>query len=174
MKITKNGMMFEDEYELAYELLQTLDIKVNPDGTLLEKDTNTIIYFNGMKVKATIDKNDIKYTGEGEISFDVLGNVRLITTLFGHYLDKKQAEGMKFLSYFPTEKISEIEFGKGREKHTEDVKYTNITLKHDSANSISSKFYHNKNLKFIDIIFALEDDNVDLSNFDIITEENLK
>ena len=98
MKVTENGMMFDDVYELTYELLHTLDLIVRPDGTIFEPATNSVLSFNGMIIKATIKENDIKYAGEGEIVFDVLNNVRMITVLFGHYLEKKQAEGILLLN----------------------------------------------------------------------------
>ena len=39
-------------------------------------------------------------------------------------------------------------------------------LKFDNTREISTQFYHNKCLKFIEMIFLLEEDKVNLMNFD--------
>ena len=161
MIIKRNGAMsFDDVFELNYELLSQLEMNVRHDGTIFDPTTNNILAFNGMIIKASIKPNEIHYAGQGEIEFDILNNVRMITTLFGTFLDRKIKSGMQFRSYYPEERLE-----------GEDIKSSSLTVKFDDYNSITTPFYHNKCLKFIHMIYALEEELVDLSNFDQIEEE---
>ena len=155
-----NGSMkFDDVYELNYELLSLLEMEVRSDGTIYDTIGNNILAFNGMIIKASIKPNEIHYAGQGEIEFDILNNVRMITTLFGNFLQRKINDGMQFRSYYPDEQLD-----------GEDLKISNLTIKFDDYQSWSTPYYHNKCLKFIYAIYMLEDEKVDLSNFDIVEE----
>ena len=158
-------MKFDDQFELIYELLNELEMEVKPDGSIIDSNNN-ILFFNGMKVLANTNPNNIHYAGQGEITFDILSNIRLSTVLFGNYLEKKIASGMPFVSYFPDEKIIPATNVK-----LPDEKLFNLTVKFDNVREISSPYFHNKCLTFIWMMFALEDEPVDLYNFD--TEEYL-
>ena len=163
MQIDANGTLrFEDKYELVYELLSELEYEVKPDGSIYDPNSNNIIFFNGLKVIASIDQKNIHYAGQGEISFDILENIRMSTVLFGKYLEKKMAEGMPFISFYPEEKIVE-----GKHAKDPDIKLSNLTIKFDNVTEASTPFYCNKCLKFIYMIFYLEGNIVDLSNFDV-------
>ena len=161
MKMTEIGMQFDDVYELNYELLNELEFEVKPDGTIYDPKNNNILFFNGMKILASIRPDQIHYAGQGEIPFDILNNIRMTTVLFGNYLEKKMAAGMPFVSYFPDEQIIE-----GKKLKDADIKLSNITVKFDNIHEMSSPYFRNKCLKFIYMIFALEEDVVDLTNFD--------
>ena len=166
MTIDANQIMrFDDQFELVYELLNELEMEVKPDGTIIDANGN-ILFFNGMKVLANTNPNNIHYAGQGEITFDILTNIRLSTVLFGNYLEKKMAAGMPFVSYFPDEKIVPAASDK-----LPDEKFFNLTVKFDNVSELSSPYFHSKCLTFIWMMFALEDEPVDLSNFD--TEEYL-
>lgn len=157
MRILPNGSMrFEDVFELTYELFNEMEFVVRPDGSVIDTTTNNILAFNGNIIKASISPNDIKYAGQGEIVLDLLGNIKIVTTLFGHYLERKQREGMPFVSYFQDETESE------------DIKFSSLTVKFDTIHSVTSGFFHNRCLKFIHMIFILEEQYVDLSNFDLL------
>ena len=157
----ENGCMtFNDVFELNYELLNELEMEVKPDGIIYDPNNNVVLSFNGMMVKASINPNEIHYPGQGEIDFDILNNVRLITTLFGLYLERKMKEGMPFISFYPHEYTDET-----------DLKFSNITVKFDNTRELSSEYFHNKCLKFIHMIFLLDDNKVDLHNFDKLIEE---
>ena len=163
MNILPNGtMIFDDKYELIYELLNELEYEVQPDGSIID-ESNNILYFNEMKVLATIDPKYPKYPGQGEIDFDILNNVRLSTVLFGRYLEKKIAAGMPFVSYYPGEMTIPNPAG----KNLPDKKISNLTVKFDNTHDLSTPFFKNKCLKFIYMIFKLEEQEVDLSNMDV-------
>ena len=165
MNVLPDGtMQFADQYELIYELFNDLDLEVRPDGIVYDTRGCTIMAFNGMNIKANINPYNIHYAGEGEIVFEPLTNVRLITTLFGWDLDRKIKEGViSFYTFSPNELVGD-----------DEVKRTNLTVKFNDNDSISSKYYHNKCLKFIEMIFILNGEQVDLYNFDIIEEQPVK
>ena len=117
---------------------------------------NVILALNGNIIKANIRADQIHYPGQNEIMFDILSNIRLVTMLFGQCLQKKMSEGMPFMSYYQ------------EEKEVDDIKYTNLVVKQSTEQFITTKAYHNKCLKFIEMIFLLDEQPVDLSNFDII------
>lgn len=156
-------MRFDDQFELTYELLNELEMEVKPDGSIIDTNNN-ILFFNGMKVIANIDPHNIHYAGQGEITFDILTNIRLSTVLFGNYLEKKIVDGMPFVSYFPDEQIIP-----STNMKIPDKKIFNLTVKFDNIRELASPYYHSKCLPFLWMMFALEDEPVDLNNFD--TEE---
>ena len=158
MRLNPFGMVFDDVYELNYEVLSELELEVKPDGKIYDPSKGSILSFNGNIIIASINPNEVHYAGQGEIELDLLNNVRMTTVLFADYLKKKQAKGMPFVSYFPEEKVETVE--------DEEIKYTNLTVKFDNTRSISSEFFHNKCLKFLDLIFKMEENNADLRNFD--------
>lgn len=162
MNMNEYGVMeFTDIFDLTYELLNQLDMEVKSDGTVYDKTNNNILAFNGMTIKASINPNDIHYANQGvEIEFNIIGNVRLATTFFGYYIQNRiNNEGLPCISHYPTEIQDE-----------NGIKYTSITYKFDGDHEISSEFFHNKCLAFIQLIFLLEDQPVNLKNFDIIEE----
>ena len=154
-------LKFDDVFELTYELLSELDLEVFPDGSIVDVDNN-VFFFNGMKVIANINPNNIHYAGQGEIMFDIVGNIRLATVLFGNYLERKIKEGMPFVSYFPDEKVIESE-----DEDVPDIKIFNLTVKFDNERELASPYFRLKTLTFIWMIFALEEEMVDLSNFEL-------
>lgn len=158
MKIVDFSTRFDDIYELNYNLMNVMGFHVDRNGYIMDEDLGNIISFGGKYVIVNVSPNNIHYAGQNEIMLDILGNVRQMTTLFGYFLDKKQKlDGMKFISYFTDE--HELDNGD---------KLTNVTIKFDEHNNCISSFaYKNKCLKFIDMIFRLEDEIHDLSNFDI-------
>ena len=160
MRITAEGkMQYEDIFELTYELLNELELTLTPDGKIYDKTTNNILSFNGMIMKASTNPNEINYPGEGEIGFDIDSNVRIATTLFGNFLQRKIDSGMPFRSYSNEEKTDK-----------DDNIMSNLTVKFDNDREISTDYYYNKCFKFIEMMFLLEDDHIDLHNLDKIIE----
>lgn|SRR5574344_494203 len=162
---TEGAMIFKDVYELTYELLvSTMGYNIlEADGAIYDPDKNTSITFMGMLIKATINPEDIKYAGQGEIALDLLNNSKLVNSIFGYYLQSKIDQGMPFVSYYTDEKIIEM-------KKIGDIKYSSLSIKYDSVHVTSSEFYHNKCLKYIDLIFKMEEENVNLKNFDSLDD----
>lgn len=174
MNLVNGVMTFSDIYDLNYELLNELSISVLPNGSLMYHNDDTgeqrILQMEGKNIIASIDPSNIHYAGPMDVTFDVLNDIKLVMTLFGFYLDIKQKEGVPFLSYFSEEEIRTLK-PNPRSVKTYDIKYTALTVKYNTVSSITSHYYHNRCLKFIDMIFMMEEDLVDLSNFDIIDFE---
>lgn len=163
MTILDNGAIkFDDVFELIYELLNELELEIQPNGYIKDNTINGLYSFNGMMVKASTNPNHINYAGQGEIEFDILNNVRLMTMIFGKYLEKKQQEGMSFVAFFHEEQDVE-----STKRDEEDYKISRLTVKFDSFNSVTTPYYRNKCLKYIDMIFRLEETPVFLENFDV-------
>ena len=161
MKITPEGKtLFDDEYELNYYVLEELELQLTSDGKILDPNTNEILSFNGMIIKGSVSPSHINYAGQCEIVLSLLDNVRMVTVLFGRFLEKKMAEGMPFVSHFSEEIVDDTE-----------IKYSRLIVKHDTYNSTITDYYHNKCLKFISMIFLLNGEDVELRNFDCTIEE---
>lgn len=164
MQITNYGVIFDDEYELTYNLLSCIGLEIKQDGSLYDPDLETIIHFNGKLLKANIYPNNLHYAGQGEIMFEPLSNIKQVTELLGFFINKKQnIDKMEFMSYY-SEEIDDFKT---------ERKYTNLTIKYSSNKEQSTNYYHNPNIKFIELIFILGDMNVNLVNFDPI-ELNIK
>ena len=149
-------MIFDDIFELNYEILMNMEMEILPDGSIHDPEKNVILSMNNNIIKVSIKPNEIHYPGQNEISFDILENIRLTTLIFGLYLQKKIDNSMPFISYYQ------------EERENNDIKYTSLIVKQTSENFATTNYYHNKCLKFIEMIFLLEDQKVDLSNFDVI------
>lgn len=163
MKFNGNFMMFDDEFELNWEFINELGLDVDNNGFIIDVMTNTRFRFNGLDIIANINPNDIKYPGTEQINLDLLHNIKLVGTLFAYYLKRKEAEGMPILSYFDDRQIQ-----------PNGLTYWAVTVKFDPTHSITSKYYYNRCLRYLDLIFTMEGDDVDLSNFDVLIEQDLK
>lgn len=165
MRITPYGVMFDDVYELNYNIMSSIGIEIYPDGSLYDPDRDTTISYDGKIMKATINPLDIKYAGQGECIFEPLTNVRQMTTLMGYVIDKKvEMEEITFQAWYPEEMEDPIT----------GWKFSNITIKTEEGDRISTHYYYNKCLKFIEAIFILGEQEVNLLNFDPIEDRIIK
>lgn len=165
MRITPYGVQFNDVFELNYNIMSSIGIEVYPDGSLYDPDRDTIIACDGKTLKTTINPMDIKYAGQGECMFDPLNNVKQVTTLMGYFIDKKvEFEEMTFQSWYPEEMEDSIM----------GWKYSSITIKTEEGEHISTHYYYNKCLKFIEMIFILGEQDVNLLNFDLVEDRPVK
>lgn len=161
------AMVFDDVFELTYELLNEMELEVTPEGYIFDSIHNCMFTYMGFRIKASTNPMNIHYAGQGEVAFDILHNTKMVKMLFESIIGRKQAEGMPFISFYPEEK--EVE---AQKKGEEDYKVSMLTVKFDTYNSISTPcYYRNPCLKFIHMIFLLEDTPVDLTNFDVIEEK---
>lgn len=173
MQIRTDGVMtFDDIFDLNYNFLSEMSMSVNSNGVIYYKDDDTgettILKSDGKDIIASIDPNNIHYAGPITVQFDILNDIVLVQHILGFYLQVCQNKGMPFISYFPEEQTKTFKVKRNLEI---DIKYTAETIKLSASNSITSHYYHNKCLKYIDLIFMLEGDIVDLSNFDQIDLE---
>ena len=155
------SFIFQSPAELTFNLLNAMGMGALPDGTIIDIEAgNAIIQVSGKSVKATVRDNNIKYAGEGEIMFEPLTNIKLLTSFMGRVLDKfKEESGLEVISYFP----EEIE-----DANNTEIKLTRLCIKWSNSDISYSNFYHNKCLSIIETIFNIADMNVDLTNLDVM------
>lgn len=164
MTQTVNGMVFDDPYEMNYEVLSLLELSVHNNGIVYDDVDGKMIFFNDQMLKATIDPSNIIYAGQGEVLMDLINNIKITTNIFGYYLTKRQNEGMPFISYFQ-EDMEDTKTG---------IRYAAATIKYDSTHFQTSKYYHNRCLKLVDLMFLMDGDPVDLHNFDTFDDIDVK
>lgn len=159
------AMLFDDPFEMTYEVLNEMELEVRPDGSIYSPILHGLFFFNGLLIKASTDPNNIHYAGQGEIVLDLMNNVRIANMMFGHMIQKQQAEGMPFASFIVEEKTIEA-----TKRNEEDYKVSCLTIKYDPFNEDSTNFYRNKCLKFVHGIFLAGDTFVDLTNLDNVID----
>ena len=121
-------MIFDDIFELNYEILMNMEMEILPDGSIHDPEKNVILSMNNNIIKVSIKPNEIHYPGQNEISFDILENIRLATLIFGLYLQKKIDNGMPFISYYQ------------EERENNDIKYTSLVVKQTSENFATTNY----------------------------------
>lgn len=154
---------FETVEELNYNLLNALECSVRPDGTIMTPLAKQPLKFGDKVLIASIDPNNIHYPGEGQILFDPLNNLKMVISIFGLFMDKLRVfDEREILSWYPNEKVDENK-----------IIYTSLSIKFADNSIVSSKYYINKTLPYIELMFQLAEEDVNLSNFDLTPEEFL-
>lgn len=158
MFFNNGSMMFNDVGELTYNVLMAIGLDIKNEY-VFDQDNGEPIMFQGKMIKASVDSNNPCYAGQNDVTFDILTNVRLVTTLLGYCIDKETAlNGFSCLSHFIEESQDEDPANRS----------TALSIKMSDYSTKTTKYYYNKCLKYIHAIFLVYDDNVDLSNFDSI------
>ena len=155
MNFLPNGkMIFDDIYEMYFQLFAEIGLGINQNQYLYDQDSMIVLKYKDKYIKATVTPQEI-YAGRTDIVFDPSKNYNLMTTLFGYFIDKESStEGkIKYASQY-------IEDDPSKTKQRLVVKTAN--------GDIVSSFYFNIYLAYIECIFILSGYNVDLANFDFI------
>ena len=158
MTIEPGGnFIFQDEAELMYNMLNAMGLSTTYDGTIIDPERGgAVIQASGKSIKATIDKNNIKYAGDGEIVLEPLTNSRLLVTFFSKALDNYVEEnGREAVSYFPEEAVD-----------TEGNKINRFGIHWLDQTTYYTTYYYNRCLAVIEAIFFLGEVPVNLHNFD--------
>jgi len=158
MTIEPGGnFVYQNEPELMYNMLNAMGLSTTPDGTIIDTDIGgAVIQVSGKSVKATINGNDIKYAGDGEIVLEPLTNSRLLVTFFSRALDKYVEENEKpVISYFPEESVDQ-----------DGNKINRFGIHWLDQSTYYTSFYYNRCLAVIEAIFFLGEIPVNLHNFD--------
>ena len=153
---TNGAMQFDDIYELYYYIFNEIGLGINQYQYLYDLDTGIVLRYKDKYIKATVQPVSI-YPGKNDILFEPEKNYNLMVSLLGYYLDKESQNGnpyaVNFVAQF-TERDS-----------SEEKQRVVIRTK---ARDICSNFYYNIYLGYIECIFLLSDNLVDLKNFDQI------
>ena len=110
--------------------------------------------------------NGDTYPGKNDIVFDPSTNYNLIVVLFGYYIDKEQANGndIGYIADFKEEENKRAFIPKGE-------RFKQRLVIRTKKGDITTDYFYNLYLAYIQAIFIISgDDNLDLSNFDILPE----
>ena len=140
------------EAEVGKAILDEIGIAIAPDNTLYDQDSLAPVQFQGKNIKySSTDPSQI-YLGEGDVLFDPMHNLRMITTMLGSYVDKEEQNGKEVLSMY--------------DDYIKDSKTTSHSIKFADGQTVSSKYYRNRCLAICDNILEMANANCDLSQFD--------
>lgn len=159
MKFMPNGkMIFDDIYEMYYNLFLELGLAVNNDGYLYDTESNIVLKFKDKYIKAAMTRTPV-YPGAFDIVFDPSQNYMLMVYMMGYYIDKESSNGEDRIGFI-AQYIDE-------DRSTDD-KIQRVVVKTRNGN-IYSQYYHNIFLAYIEMVFILSGNtSLDLSNFDIV------
>lgn len=152
-------VMFNSVEELIYALINEIGLSIYNEE-LYDQDNYTKINVEGKSIKCSVDPTHPVYNSEYSIVLDPINNTNLMTLMMSYYFNKEEASGnFRVLSYnFNDNGI------RGPQNQS------NIRVKMTGNQTVESKYYFNRCLKFADIILRLGGYNPDLSNFDQVVE----
>lgn len=148
---------FNDIFEMNYDLFMEMGLGLDADKHLYDQDTMNPIMFKDKYIKAAIDPSPI-YAGRNDILFDPANNYTLMNRLFGLYLDKAQnTDDGDILGGYIAHYVDDNE---ERDKQC-------VGVKTHGRGVISSEYYYNVYLAYIDCIFRIAGYIPVLTQFDI-------
>ena len=156
-----NGtVVFDNIFDMYYDMFSEIGLGINSQQYLYDQDTQIVIQFKEKYIKASINDQPV-YAGRNDIVFEPAKNYTLMTRLFEYYLDKCQNsdDGDQLQGYI----AHYIDDDEAKEKQR-------VVVKTAGRGEISSQFYFNVYLAYIDCLFKIAGYNADLSNFDIKVE----
>lgn len=150
-----------DITNLSYALLNEIGLCIDSKQNLVDQDTMNPITFQGKNIKAAIDPLKPVYLTEHDIKLDPLNksNVRLMSTLFGYFIDKEQEAGNipRVITFYLED--------------SPDKSSTKICVVCEGNITYWSEYFCNKCLMYCDIIFKIGgsiNNRIDLRVFDSI------
>lgn len=136
--------------ELLYKLMNEVGLSVDDQYNLVDQDYGTVVFLNGKVIKAA--RNGLEpFVSRQEVYFNPIENVKLMRMLFQYYIKKLNVFDNK---YFPLFYPISNDKGMG-----------GFEIKNDKE-IYRSNYYNNECLRYIDLIFRMSGENVDLSSFD--------
>ena len=161
MNYYANGTVgFDNIYDMYYDLFSEIGLGINAQQYLYDQDTQVTIMFKEKYIKASINGQPI-YAGRNDVVFEPAKNYTLMARLFEYYLDKcQQSDDGDMLEGYIAHYIDDDET---KEKQR-------VVVKTVGRGEISSSYYFNIYLAYIDCLFKIAGYNANLSNFDIKAE----
>lgn len=160
-----NGkMLFSNINEMYYSLFAEIGLSVNHDNYIYDQDSGIVLKYKDQYIKMNF--NGDTYPGKNDIVFDPSTNYNLIVVLFGYYIDKEQANGndIEYIADFKEEENKRAFIPKGE-------RFKQRLVVRTKKGDITTDYFYNLYLAYIQAIFIISgDDNLDLSNFDILPE----
>ena len=141
-----------DEASIGKAIIDEMGVGIGPDYVLYDEDTGAPVQFQGKNIKFSANNPELVYIGAGDVLFDPVHNLRMVTTMMGMYLDKEESNGKEAQCMYDDN---------NREDRT-----TYHTIKFSNGESVTSKFYKNRCLAICDNFLEMANMNSDLSEFD--------
>lgn len=141
-----------DEASIGKAIIDEMGVGIGPDYVLYDEDTGAPVQFQGKNIKFSANNPELVYIGAGDVLFDPVHNLRMVTTMMGMYLDKEESNGKEAQCMYDDN---------NREDRT-----TSHTIKFSNGESVTSKFYKNRCLAICDNFLEMANMNSDLSEFD--------
>ena len=141
-----------DEGSIGKAIIDEMGVGIGKDYILYDEDTGAPVQFQGKNIKFSANNPELVYIGTGDVLFDPIHNLRMITTMMGMYLDKESANGKETQCMYDCN---------NREDRT-----TSHTIKFSNGDVVSSKYYKNRCLAICDNFLQMANMNSDLSEFD--------
>lgn len=142
----------ETEVEVGKAILNEIGIGIAPDNSLYDQDSQLPVQFQGKNIKYSSTNPDQIYLGEGDVLFDPIHNLRMITTMLSTYIDKEEEQGKEVISMY--------------DDYNRENRTTSHSIKFAGGEVVESKYYKNKCLAICDNILTMANANCDLSKFD--------
>jgi len=150
--------IYDNINEAFYNLFLEIGLFINQNGYLQDQDTGIVIRFKDKFIKASLNENVPVYTGKTDIAFEPAHNFTLMQNLMGYYIDKREAGD------------EPIHYGSQGIYDVKDTMEHQVFVKTTDGLVYESLLYHNTYLAFMDCVFRLGGNNVDLHNLDIWEE----
>jgi len=155
-------LVFDSTCDMFYNMFMEMGIGVRPDNYIYDQDNgDEMIKFKDKLIKASIHDGIQVYAGMNDIVFEPEQNYSLMACLFGLYLDKclNGLDGYPQIDY-----VAHYIY----DNDTKDKQQVVVKTK---QGLIASDFYYNVYLGYVQCIFNIAGNRVNLSNLDILRED---
>lgn len=183
-------IMYDNFEELYYNLFLEAGLAINPERYLINPDVGdgisatdySCIKFNNKRIKIPSNLIEI-YAGKNDILFEPMNNLNLMTYMFSYIIDNNKDVKCKDGAYIAAIFSEDNAESKQRVTLRIDHKPKSIVpfyyidpypFINEGFEDITSEFYYNIYLGYIECIFKFFGNNVCLTNFDIPPENNKK
>ena len=163
MQLINGVYHFDYPGEMFRDMLMEMELEVGPDGCIRDQETKNPLRFKDKYIKCSITPQPI-YAGNTDVLLELQNSYSIIEKLFGYYLEYAQntddgdvTGGM--IGCFFTDELP-------------DKSKRRVALKSRTRGEISSDYYFNTLLAFVDCIFKIAGTQVYLHNFDIDTRSS--
>ena len=138
--------------DLEQKLMMEIGLSVDLEHTVTDQDFGTYLSLHGKYIKAKRNGIEPFVNRHSSIYFDPVRNVKFMRYLFQYYMTKIQKLDNRYFSvFFPT--------------YNQETGAGCIDIKNETE-SYRSKYYYNEALRYIDIIFRISGEEIDLTKFD--------
>lgn len=141
----------ENELELTKLILMEIGLELDQNENIIDQDTGEILYYDGKPMKFSF-RPFCEVNENYSVYFNPMSNYKLMSMMFSYFLEKiTMVQGLYFPVFYPT-------------KDEETLK-TSLSVKNDNL-LISTRFYSNILLAYLELICKINYKDGDFSEFD--------